>query len=77
MKNTVPAYRRLGSSLMHVTKPFGQRPLTTNMHGRRRSGLTRPAAADVMVYRKNVENARYVLVNFYGFFFSGFGSRTS
>ena len=53
---------------MHVRKPFGQRPLKSNMHERRRSRLPRPAAADVMVYRKNVENASYVLVNFYGFF---------
>ena len=68
MKNTVPTCRRHILSLMHVCNPFGQRPLKTNMHGRQRSRLPRPAAADVMVIVKNVENASYVLVNFYGFF---------
>ena len=79
MKHTRPVYRRHGSSPMHVRKPFGQRPLTSNMHVQRRSGLPRPATADVMVYRNNVENTSYVLVNFYGFFkflFPFFGPRT-
>jgi hypothetical protein len=46
------------------------------MHGRRRSGLPRPAAAEVMVHRQDIENASYALINstgfllliFYGFF---------
>jgi hypothetical protein len=39
------------------------------MHGCRGFEMPRPAAADCMVHRWNVKNARYVLVNLYVFFF--------
>ena len=49
---------------MHVGKALVQLALKQQMHhGRRDSVLPQPDRADVMVKRKNVENARYILVN--------------
>ena len=52
---------------MHVGKQCLQQVLTSHIHWWRCSGLPLLAAADVVVHRRNVENARYVLVNFYDF----------
>ena len=64
---------------MHVGKPSNQWLLTSHMHGRRGFEMLRLAGADVMVHCRNVKNASFVLVNFYGFFsfFSGILSHGS
>ena len=61
---------------IHVGKSPLQLSLTFQTSGRLCSGLMWVAWADIMVYRKNIEKARYVLVNC-TVSFAGFGPRTS
>ena len=53
---------------MHVVKSLFQPALTYQMHARRGSRLSQPAAGDVMVHCQNLDNASYALGNFYVFF---------
>ena len=50
---------------MHVEKPSNQWLLASHMHGCHGFDMPRPAVADVMVHYQNVENASFVVGNFY------------
>ena len=54
---------------MHVEKQSLQPTLKRHMHGRHALEMLQPARVDVMVERENIENAKYLLLNYLAGFF--------